>query len=83
MVCISLSPAFTLPLLQRMISRVNHVSVCSHADVCLFLGGSFRDAWTKHKDLDKYEAKWLYVDALMKVVLRGRIDLGLSYKTAD
>lgn len=26
-----------------------------------------RDAWAKHKDLDLYEAKWLYVDALLKV----------------
>lgn len=26
-----------------------------------------RDAWAKHKDLDFYEAKWLYVDALLKV----------------
>lgn len=28
-----------------------------------------RDAWAKHKDLDPYEAKWLYVDALLKVCL--------------
>lgn len=27
----------------------------------------FRDAWAKHKDLDPFEAKWLYVDALLKV----------------
>ncbi|KAG2158969.1 ACBP-domain-containing protein [Suillus bovinus] len=26
------------------------------------------DAWAKHKDLDLYEAKWLYVDALLKVL---------------
>lgn len=26
-----------------------------------------RDAWAKHKDLDQYEAKWLYVDTLLKV----------------
>ncbi len=26
-----------------------------------------RDAWAKHKDLDPYEAKWLYVEALLKV----------------
>jgi hypothetical protein len=26
-----------------------------------------RDAWAKHKDLESYEAKWLYVDALLKV----------------
>jgi hypothetical protein len=30
-----------------------------------------RDAWAKHKDLDSYEAKWLYVDALLKVSLPG------------
>ncbi|OJT13366.1 hypothetical protein TRAPUB_10132 [Trametes pubescens] len=28
----------------------------------------YRDAWAKHKDLDSYEAKWLYVDALLKVL---------------
>ena len=50
-----------------------HVSVTSVyarvANVCYLLGGFpwFRDAWEKHKDLDRYEAKWLYVDALMKV----------------
>lgn len=27
----------------------------------------FRDAWANHKDLDPFEAKWLYVDALLKV----------------
>lgn len=26
-----------------------------------------RDAWAKHKGLDSYEAKWRYVDALLKV----------------
>ena len=26
-----------------------------------------RDAWAKHKDLDQFEARWLYVDALLKV----------------
>ncbi len=26
-----------------------------------------RDAWAKHKDLDPYQARWLYVDALLKV----------------
>ena len=29
--------------------------------------GPPRDAWAKHKDLDPYEAKWLYVDAMLKV----------------
>ncbi|KAK7060275.1 hypothetical protein VNI00_001040 [Paramarasmius palmivorus] len=29
---------------------------------------SHRDAWNKHKDLDPYEAKWLYVEALLKVL---------------
>ncbi|KAF7800119.1 hypothetical protein EIP86_011364 [Pleurotus ostreatoroseus] len=28
------------------------------------------DAWAKHKDLEQYEAKWLYVDALLKVLRR-------------
>nr|VWO94737.1 Extracellular metalloprotease 1 (EC [Ganoderma boninense] len=28
----------------------------------------YRDAWAKHNDLDPYEAKWLYVDALLKVL---------------
>lgn len=28
-----------------------------------------RDAWAKHKDVESYEAKWLYVDALLKVSL--------------
>lgn len=43
------------------------------------LGGSpwSRDAWAKHKDLDNYEAKWLYVDALMKVILQFRAYFGL------
>ena len=27
-----------------------------------------RDAWSKRKDLDSYEAKWLYVDELLKVL---------------
>jgi hypothetical protein len=26
-----------------------------------------RDEWAKHKDLDQYEAKSLYIDALLKV----------------
>ena len=26
-----------------------------------------RDAWEKHKDLDPYEAKWMYIDTLLKV----------------
>ena len=69
MVCDSLSLTPTIAFLQQIISRVNHVSVCSYPDVRYLLCGSpsFRDAWAKHKDLDKYEAKWLYVDALMKV----------------
>ncbi|KAJ7688436.1 hypothetical protein B0H17DRAFT_1068717 [Mycena rosella] len=32
------------------------------------LGRAKWDAWSKHKDLDPYEAKWLYVGALMKVL---------------
>ena len=76
--CIPLSLASTIAFLGQMISRANRVSVCSNADVYCLLGGSpsFRDAWAKHKDLDKYEAKWLYVDALMKVVrLPGSLEL--------
>jgi hypothetical protein len=34
----------------------------------------YRDAWAKHRELDSYEAKWLYVDALLKVNIR----LGMS-----
>jgi hypothetical protein len=29
-----------------------------------------RDAWAKHKDLDPYEAKWLYVATLMKACVQ-------------
>ncbi|KAJ7067984.1 hypothetical protein C8F01DRAFT_1116447 [Mycena amicta] len=32
------------------------------------LGRAKWDAWAKHKDLDSYEAKWLYVASLMKVL---------------
>ncbi|KAJ7937339.1 hypothetical protein B0H13DRAFT_1945442 [Mycena leptocephala] len=32
------------------------------------LGRAKWDAWAKHKDLDPYEAKWLYVATLMKVL---------------
>ncbi|KAI0939651.1 hypothetical protein AcW1_004609 [Taiwanofungus camphoratus] len=34
------------------------------------LGRAKWDAWAKHKELDSYEAKWLYVDALLKVLRR-------------
>jgi len=34
------------------------------------LGRAKWDAWAKHKDLDPYEAKWMYVDALLKVLRR-------------
>ncbi|KAG6335038.1 hypothetical protein ID866_4040 [Astraeus odoratus] len=35
------------------------------------LGRAKWDAWTKVKDMDSYEAKWRYVDALLRVrVLR-------------
>ncbi|KZT72707.1 ACBP-domain-containing protein [Daedalea quercina L-15889] len=34
------------------------------------LGRAKWDAWAKHKDLDPYEAKWLYVEALLKVLRR-------------
>ncbi|KAK7061462.1 ACBP-domain-containing protein [Favolaschia claudopus] len=32
------------------------------------LGRAKWDAWAKHKDIDPYEAKWLYVGTLMKVL---------------
>jgi acyl-CoA-binding protein len=32
------------------------------------LGRAKWDAWAKHKDLESYEAKWLYVEALLKVL---------------
>ncbi|TFK43250.1 acyl CoA binding protein-domain-containing protein [Crucibulum laeve] len=32
------------------------------------LGRAKWDAWAKHRDLDQYEAKWLYVEALLKVL---------------
>ncbi|TFK74495.1 ACBP-domain-containing protein [Pluteus cervinus] len=32
------------------------------------LGRAKWDAWAKHKDLDPYEAKWLYIEALLKVL---------------
>lgn len=32
------------------------------------LGRAKWDAWAKHKDLDPFEAKWFYVDALLKVL---------------
>jgi hypothetical protein len=40
---------------------------------------SLRDAWAKHKDLDSYEAKWLYVDAVLKVSLP-RTDVLLLFR---
>jgi hypothetical protein len=38
----------------------------SHAYDFLLL----RDAWAKNKDLESYEAKWLYVDAMLKARFR-------------
>ncbi|KAH8105003.1 ACBP-domain-containing protein [Phellopilus nigrolimitatus] len=32
------------------------------------LGRAKWDAWAKHKDLDSYEAKWFYVDELLRVL---------------
>ncbi|KAI0698627.1 acyl CoA binding protein-domain-containing protein [Cytidiella melzeri] len=40
----------------------------SRPSVWDMLGRAKWDAWAKHKDLDSYEAKWLYVDALLKVL---------------
>lgn len=28
-----------------------------------------RDAWAKHKDLDQYQAKFMYIEALLKVYI--------------
>ena len=46
----------------------------------LFTGidATSRDAWAKHTDLDSYEAKWLYVDALMKVCISSSVSQGLG-----
>ncbi|KAI0824660.1 ACBP-domain-containing protein [Trametes gibbosa] len=40
----------------------------SRPNVWDMLGRAKWDAWAKHRDLDSYEAKWLYVDALLKVL---------------
>lgn len=40
-----------------------------------------RDAWEKRKDLDKYEAKWRYVEALMKVATLHPVHSRLFDKT--
>ena len=37
-----------------------------------------RDAWAKKKDLDSYEAQWLYVEALLKVGLTSSKSLPIS-----
>lgn len=49
-------------------------SECSWSVICSGLL-RYRDAWAKHKDLDPYEAKWLYVDALLKVCPHSTDDL--------
>lgn len=39
-----------------------------------------RDAWAKHKDLGAYEAKWLYVEALLRVSsMMSLIGMGIDY----
>lgn len=38
-----------------------------------------RDAWAKHKDLDPFEAKWLYVEALLKVKIESFYSKTCSY----
>jgi len=48
----------TLPPSPRFISAKKQ-----NSDV----NGEFRDAWAKHKDMEQYEAKWLYVETLLKV----------------
>ena len=59
---------------QRARSKARHVGYARSSKVVRtilspiwnMLNGC-RDAWAKHKDLDPYEAKWLYVEALLKV----------------
>ncbi|GLB33504.1 putative acyl CoA binding protein [Lyophyllum shimeji] len=46
------------------------------------LGRAKWDAWAKHRDLDPYEAKWLYVDALLKV-LRKYSDKTVAMKLVE
>lgn len=36
-----------------------------------------RDAWAKHRDLDPLEAKWLYVDALLKARNKSMLEFPL------
>lgn len=50
-----------------MLGRAKWYSAGSSHLLCLCTNKSHRDAWAKHKELDSYEAKWLYVDALLKV----------------
>ena len=57
------------PGMWDMLGRAKWLVLASH--ISQFAVGKFvfRDEWTKHKDLDQYEAKWLYVDALLKVCI--------------
>ena len=59
---------------QRARSKARHVGyarpskvVCTLLSCIRTMLNWYRDAWAKHKDLDPYEAKWLYVEALLKV----------------
>ncbi|KAH7888020.1 ACBP-domain-containing protein [Phlebopus sp. FC_14] len=49
---------------QATIGNVN----VSRPGIFDMLGRAKWDAWAKHKDLDPHEAKWLYVDALLKAL---------------
>jgi hypothetical protein len=59
---------------RRSTGDVGHARAGKVVSSCRFLHCALshvnerrRDAWAKHKDLDPYEAKWLYVDALLRV----------------
>ena len=55
--------------------------------LCPIISRISRDAWAKHKDLDSYEAKWLYVDELLRVsttcTLQGGMQLILMREGAS
>lgn len=55
-------------LAQSCINGLYHVLTRSSGNAHVGSTNS-RDAWAKHKDVESYEAKWLYVDALLKVSL--------------
>ena len=52
----------TFRINSRFLSRAEHAAM-----PFIFLPSLSRDAWAKHKDLDSYEAKLLYVEKLLSV----------------